>query len=357
MTNIKSKKGITLVSLVITVIVLLILSGTAIYNSKSTKSVEKYNKMVADFELLNDKILVYYNKYGEVPITDRIWERNIEEIGNIKYYEIDLSKLEGLTLNYGNGYGKTEELTEDSDVYLINSNLHIYYLKGIKKDGEVYHFISNNENYASDIEDDIQEEETKLPEGCVELEYIENTGTQCIDTGVIPTLNTSIDIVYKAVDYQGSQYILGARNVKNGTIEYAFNGSKSTTNWDIRFNGVTYAGNEVLRNDHKYNSRVFMENGGATWTLIDLDESTTNTVEINNIAVNGTANLFLFAYFRSNIHDNLRVYSCKIYDEETLVREFIPCKDPNGVVCLYEKVEDKYYYNQGTGDFVAGPEV
>jgi len=353
MINIKSKKGITLITLVITVIVLLILSGTVIYNSKSTNDVGKYNNMVADIELLNDKILVYYNKYGEVPVTKRVWERNVEGVGNVKYYEVDLAKLENLTLHYGKDYGKTEELTEESDVYLVNSNLHVYYLKGVESKGETYHFVDNSIKYAQDIED----EQTGLPQGLVELEYIENTGTQCIDTGVIPTVNTSTDIVYKSLDYQGSQYILGARNGGSGKIEYAFNGSKSSTNWDIRFNGVTYAGNKVSRNDHKYHSRVFMGNSGTTWSLIDLDELTTNTIEISNIAVSATTNLFLFAYNNSNIHDNLRVYSCKIYDEETLVRDFIPCKDSNNVVCLYDKVEGKYYYNQGTGEFVAGPEV
>lgn len=134
MINIKSNRGITVVSLVITIVVLLILSGTAIYNVKMSKDVGKYNKMVADIELLNDKILIYYNKYNDIPTTTR--EFNVDEN---EYHEIDLSKLEGLTLNYGNEYGKAEELTSSSDVYLVNSNLNIYYLKGIEKSGQVFH--------------------------------------------------------------------------------------------------------------------------------------------------------------------------------------------------------------------------
>ena len=50
----------------------------------------------------------------------------------------------------------------------------------------------------------------------------------------------------------------------------------------------------------------------------------------------------------------IKLYSCQIYDNGTLVRDFWPCYDPDGVACLYDKVEKKYYYNAGTGAFTAG---
>ena len=49
-----------------------------------------------------------------------------------------------------------------------------------------------------------------------------------------------------------------------------------------------------------------------------------------------------------------KIYYCQIYDNGTLVRDFWPCYDPDGVACLYDKVEKKYYYNAGTGAFTAG---
>lgn len=135
MINIKSQKGITMVSLVIAIVVLLILSGTAIYNLNLSNGTGRYNNMVADIKLLSDKTLVYYNKYGEIPKTDK----NSININNEEYYELDISKLEGITLNYGKEYGQEGVLTISSDVYVINSNLNIYYLKGIEKSGEIYH--------------------------------------------------------------------------------------------------------------------------------------------------------------------------------------------------------------------------
>ena len=134
MINIKGKKGITLVTLVVTIVILLILSGTAIYNYRLSNGVSIYNKMIADIKLLEDKTVIYYNKYEDIPKTDRSIQ-----INGIEYHEIDLSKLDNITLNYGKDYKGNDNLSNSSDVYLINSNLNVYYLKGIEKGGEIYH--------------------------------------------------------------------------------------------------------------------------------------------------------------------------------------------------------------------------
>ncbi len=46
-----------------------------------------------------------------------------------------------------------------------------------------------------------------------------------------------------------------------------------------------------------------------------------------------------------------RIYYCKIYDDGVLVRDFIPVLDKEGTPSMYDKVEKKFYYNQGTGEF------
>ena len=39
------------------------------------------------------------------------------------------------------------------------------------------------------------------------------------------------------------------------------------------------------------------------------------------------------------------------------IRDFVPVLDMNGTPCMFDKVEQKFYYNQGTGDFIAGPVI
>ena len=130
--KLSQKKGVTLVALIITIVILLILSGVAINNLKNSSNVAPYNNMVADIELLTDKIAVYYNKYGEIPMI----ESSKQIIEGLEYYKIDLTKLENITLNYG-----TEKDGDVKDIYLVNNNLEVYYLKGIDKSGILQHKI------------------------------------------------------------------------------------------------------------------------------------------------------------------------------------------------------------------------
>lgn len=128
MRKIKSSNGITIVSLIMVVIIVLILSTVSFYSINSSQNIGKYNKMIADITLLEDKILIYYNKNGELPIKENGYE---DENG----VEIDLSKLENITLNYG------IDESDINDIYLVNSNIQVYYKKGIEKAGTIYHTI------------------------------------------------------------------------------------------------------------------------------------------------------------------------------------------------------------------------
>ena len=53
----------------------------------------------------------------------------------------------------------------------------------------------------------------------------------------------------------------------------------------------------------------------------------------------------------------MKLYYCKIYDNGTLVRDFIPVLDWNMTPCMYDRVTEQLFYNQGTGDFVAGRQI
>lgn len=127
--KIKSNNGITIVALVTTVIIMLILLGVTISGINISNNSVSYNNMVADINLLEEKLLSYYNKYKEIPKTNVT-----ENIDGITYYEIDLSKLDNLTLNYGIKYSGNAK-----DIYLVNDNLEVYYLKGVEKSQTVYH--------------------------------------------------------------------------------------------------------------------------------------------------------------------------------------------------------------------------
>lgn len=129
----RNNKGITITTLVVTVIIMLILSSTIIMKISDSKDVSKLNNLYADIKILEDKVLEYYNDYGTLPIKGepKAPLRSMEN-GN-KYYEIDLNKLENITLNYGHG-------NDEKDIYVVNGDtLDVYYYKGVTYEGKKYY--------------------------------------------------------------------------------------------------------------------------------------------------------------------------------------------------------------------------
>ena len=59
---VNNQKGVSLVTLTITVIVILILTGIVLYNVKDNLGVQKLKSMQADIENLRDNIEIYQLK-------------------------------------------------------------------------------------------------------------------------------------------------------------------------------------------------------------------------------------------------------------------------------------------------------
>jgi len=170
--NIRGNKGVTLIALTLTVIIILMLTGAIIYNSRNHISMQKINQLNNDIEVLDAKIDDYYLRYGELPILceyvnsdnggrDKFVEI-IETLANGNqlnsevnsndgntYAVIDLEKLSGLTLNYGydEGYRQVKANKSplngsivESTIYVINTKTHqIYFPHGITADGIMYY--------------------------------------------------------------------------------------------------------------------------------------------------------------------------------------------------------------------------
>ena len=147
---IKNSNGITLVSLIITIVVMVIIASVTVSTSLDRFEINKYNKMINDLKLLENKVLNYYSKNDSIPIikdseynyTLLDFEKNAND--NEKYFVIDLQAMDGIALNYGReGF---ENINSSDDVYIINEKSHqIYYVKGIELDGVYYHSIINND--------------------------------------------------------------------------------------------------------------------------------------------------------------------------------------------------------------------
>ena len=144
----KKQKGITLITLVVAVSIMIIISSMLIYNAKTGIKMRNLKMMQNDIDLLDNKVDAYYVKYGALPIeieynvTPLSFENEKSPNDNDKYYILDLKAFEGLTLNYGADFASVTagNVSEYTDIYVINEQSHhIYYVRGIEMDGTTYH--------------------------------------------------------------------------------------------------------------------------------------------------------------------------------------------------------------------------
>ena len=93
---------------------------------------------------------------------------------------------------------------------------------------------------------------------------------------------------------------------------------------------------------------------GQTLAEADLSDASLSTTDTNHPVYLFGHNAGGAAKYLSSI----RLYSCKIWSQGKLVRDFIPVSLTNGTtVCLYNAVRGDFYNNAGTGSFTAGPDV
>lgn len=132
-------RGITLVVLVITIVVMLIITTTIISLSTNNLKTKHLSNMYTDIKSLDDKVAVFYNQYGTLPLKEKFTgSMQFQTAANPNddldgYYVIDVNKLNNLVL--------TKKLTwQNDDVYIINKKTHtIYYPHGVTLDGETYY--------------------------------------------------------------------------------------------------------------------------------------------------------------------------------------------------------------------------
>ena len=191
-----------------------------------------------------------------------------------------------------------------------------------------------------------------LPSGYKQLEYIESTGTQYVNTEFTVTpanyQNLKMSIVCEKIGKGSgiSDWLLDGSNASNA---YFYTGV---------FNGKYYYG--CGTSDH--DTGIAAHSGKKTYILdIPLKKfSVSNEVDVSITieAVVSSAPIILFGFFYSPIRSHAeKVYSCQIYDNGVLARNFIPCKAPSGDLGLYDLSTAKFYGNAGTGTFTAGPEI
>lgn len=204
------------------------------------------------------------------------------------------------------------------------------------------------------------EYEYDIPEEYQEVQYLESDGNQYIDTGHIFTGGTTFDLDIMETKHGNSEWcmFIGVRDAGLSKQLIMSCNTAGVIGGDYGNVGSALQGGDVdLRNnlihistksvDFEY--RVYMNN---------------NTVygKTSYQNFNSGLNGYLFGFnVDGNAHmreAHFRIYRCKIYENSVLVRDFIPCyKKETNITGFYDKLNDVFYPNNGTGNFALGEYV
>ena len=131
----KKQKGMSLIALTTTIIVLSILTSIIVYNARDNVEIREYKKLENDIEILQNKVNMYYLKNGKLPIVEKDlttiiyngkseYKSQKQSNDNDNYYIIDLRYVGGVNLNFGNGFyninTEKNNCNDIVDLYIIN---------------------------------------------------------------------------------------------------------------------------------------------------------------------------------------------------------------------------------------------
>lgn len=195
-----------------------------------------------------------------------------------------------------------------------------------------------------------------LPSEYTQVDYIASSGAQYIDTGVNADNNMDLKI-----DMQYIEQSPVNNNTNLGTIYKEDNGYRRWHFTKLGANLCLYAltsGTNIPLNTYDTNRHTYYVKTTENKVIYDgieqdLPDYTTSDTTLNFWLFGRNSNVNNLIYYNSS-----KLYSCQMYYNNVLVRDFIPCyRNSDNEVGLYDIVNDVFYTNQGTGVFTYGSVV
>ena len=176
------------------------------------------------------------------------------------------------------------------------------------------------------------------------LEYLESSGTQYIDTGVVYANDTKLTQRFCVVDFAGAQMQMGALDSISGAWHRFHWGAKGQATLQY-VAGVGIGGNPGN-----------ISAGSDGWVDLTLDATSVGSASAFTESGHSTIGLFGRNTGGTFSCGKFRVGRTCIWKGGNLVRNMVPVRrKSDGVLGFYDYCEPKFYENGGSGEFAAGP--
>ena len=198
-----------------------------------------------------------------------------------------------------------------------------------------------------------------LPPEYERLEYLESTGTQYIDTGVLADDDCGYRLEFKCTGQRSEQFFCGSRNDSGDTRCY--------------IGGTFIGGNPAVITYVGWNKLVIPNSAGAnsaTQCVAEVNYRGSRQARFGAITAalptltTQTAPFLLFAGNIRNKNPSLvtgvwcRIYSFEMTRGQETVLDLLPARRiADGVLGMYDTVGGQFFTNSGSGTFTAGPVV
>lgn len=186
-----------------------------------------------------------------------------------------------------------------------------------------------------------------------EVEFLESTGTQWIDTGFIGNSTTKAEIAASSSNTTAIQCLFGARNSNGNRPSFCVWQKATERNLRFDYNSPTV---DSVRSSGTWNTvgvNTVIKDGRLNYL------NGSQLVSNDNLVFELPVSFFLFNVNSSGVASVYpfvgRVFLCKIWQNGVLVRDFIPVR-VGQTGYLYDKVAKQLFGNAGTGSFTLGPD-
>lgn len=182
-----------------------------------------------------------------------------------------------------------------------------------------------------------------------EVEYLEGSGTQWIDTGIVPNRDDVVMIVdAQKVQSVNDTICFGMKTYNQNDFAINLYGSVKLYWW---YGGRS--GNVAIN----VTERHLYEIGNS----IRIDSTKIQDVTISNTFVGNSSKLTLFGMGNQSVPTGVnypfygRIFSSIIRYGNDVILDFIPVRIGQ-LGYMYDKVSGQLFGNAGTGDFIVGPD-
>lgn len=192
-----------------------------------------------------------------------------------------------------------------------------------------------------------------LPTGYTQLEYLENalSNDAYIVTGITTDNTIGFEIDAMLYDnFASSNYgvLFGGRfaNLNRDFMVSSF--SNSTYNGQLRLGASANCYNMGIAQNTRFQASLV----GDSFVCGNISATVTK-----NISYSCYINIFAQGKFNDPTPVGAghgRIYSLKLYKNNALVRDFVPCIDPNNVYGLYDVVGSTFYSSGNSSVFTGG---